>query len=218
MNPESKDWRDALCAKLANLADEMQLPYGDRNTVLRELYKLAEAEKTAPVESRLGALRCVEKFKERGLTQIFTKVQKLRKVVTPAYITQQVTAAPNAAPTVVTQEKPATRANSVSSSVNPDMFTYTDKPLGYVYALKLDADYPIEGVLSIVSAFLIQSFPQPARVEAIKCVKAGLRYDLQVCQNTSSFAVLQVLRRIPWIKEVLSKPPVLFGEVFIALD
>jgi hypothetical protein len=221
MTTEIKDWRDALCKKLANLADSANIAFNDRNFIIRELYRLAEGERNTPVEQRIGALRVIEKANPKSLTQIFTKVKKFREVVVaPAYITvgpPSNNEIPDSQP-AVKEPKPAPARNSVSSSQNQAKITYADAPLNYVYAMSLDSDYPVEGVLSTLSQFVMRAFPEPAKAAVVACVRAGLRYDLKVSQNLSAFAMLALLRSIPWIKDVSSKPPVLFGEVFIAID
>lgn len=223
MTTESKDWRDTLCKKLANIADVANIAFNDRNFVIRELYKLADAERSIPVEQRIGALRAVENANPKSITQIFTKVKKFREVVVaPTYITAGPPSndeiAPAQASQPVERAKPAPTRNSVSPSQNQVKITFSDVPLDYVYALRLDSEYPLDGVKNILSDFLMRSFPEPAKAAVVACVKAGLRYDLRVRQNMSAFTMLTLLRSIPWIKDASSKPPVLFGEVFIAID
>lgn len=206
-----EDWRYKLCSKLAELCDAAKVPLNSREWVLMQLSHLADMEKALPVEQRMGALRAMHKYSQNGLTMIVTIVKSMRRQKFAAQ-------GENVKPAEVTDAIAAhTALNRVIGNREPFI---AKAPIEHVYSLLLKEAYDGDTVVETIKPFLTQSlqivYGAMAIIQGHK--KAGLRLDLLMLQNITSFEILRLLEKIDWISAVISKPVALYGESVIAAD
>lgn len=222
MELDNRDWRIPLINRLAELADAARVIIGDRKWLIRKLYELAEVDKLLPEDKRLGALRAVETYKHNGITMIVNRAIKQRKVIVPEHlenVEMKHDTTISRSDTSDCNTSTTSRSTSVIASPSPKpivkVLTQTNT---CVYSLLLNAAYPPDAVKQTLGDYLRQVFTGEQLCDVIAAQQAGERCDLQIDQNISTYDVMKTLRTVGWVRDVISKPPEMFGELLLAAD
>jgi hypothetical protein len=228
MEMDSRDWRIPLIERLAALADAARIVIGDRKWLIRKLYELAEVDKLLPEDKRLGALRAVEKYKHNGITMIVNRAIKQRKVIVPEHLenvemrheSTTITSAntsgcDGAANSGNTNSVPNTATQIVATPQMPIKLSQINT---CVYSLLLNATYSPDVVAKTLGPYLSQVFTGDRVCDTIGAKQAGDRCDLQIDQNVSTYDVMKTLRTVAWVRDVISKPPEMFGVLLLSAD
>jgi hypothetical protein len=228
MELDNRDWRIPLIKRLAELADAARVIIGDRKWLIRKLYELAEVDKLLPEANRLGALRAVETYKHNGITMIVNRAIKQRKVIVPEHLENVEMRHESATITSAnTRNCNPAGTSGVSDSVHNQTTQIVANPAQpirlsqintCVYSLLLNAAYPPDAVKQTLGGYLQQVFTGDRVCDVVGAKSAGERCDLQIDQNISTYDVMKTLRTVSWVRDVISKPPEMFGELLLSAD
>lgn len=225
MELDSRDWRIPLIERLAELADAARVIIGDRKWLIRKLYELAEVDKLLPEDKRIGALRAVETYKHNGITMIVNRAIKQRKVIVPEHL-ENVEMRPTVVGTTITNPDVSSSLGYLGHATKTESPTTVTKPQPIrlsqintcVYSLLFNAAYPPDAVKQTLGGYLQQVFTGDRMCDIVNAKQAGERCDLQIDQNVSSYDVMKTLRTVAWVRDVISKPPEMFGQLLLAAD
>lgn len=182
------DWRDNVVTALVQFGVGENIVPFNRERVYQLMQSLAETEKIIEKEKRIGFLYCLESYSETGLNTLLNKAEA-------AWPFQSNAPQP---PEIPTESK----ASSDSAHL-----------LDCVVAIKLDSNgYNPETLLPTFRDYLVEAIESPFAAIPLKIAPVhDSWYDIYVRYSVPLMDIYELLKSIPWIKDIVTKPSVFFG-------
>jgi hypothetical protein len=199
MSTDSNDWRTPLCQDLAGRAHRAGLNRNDRAAFVRMLHELAELERREIGENseQFGYLRAVNTYGAKGLTQLHTIAKKFWPV--------EVGESSDNLPT-----GPQESSDPDPEPPKPEVPEVVLEETEVCYQIVCNQAYSAEALLETFGTYVAGNIGG-RKFEAVSAKSLPNACDL-VCKQTCSISeVVEILSEIPWVCDVLSKPPQMYG-------